>query len=716
MVLTKFFRWFEQIHQQTVIKKHRSLVVLAGEYSWSLSLIRKIKSSSTFLAEDGLEARSQNDGWLTYSDVEALNANVTKQNYRHKLGSESRAVVFADSEFNIDALAALSGTIRAGGILFILFPQKVSEIKKNQNSLFLKRFINKVEHSFLSTIIEQDQELFTDEVTEENTTGDILPLNIPHAFPLNCATQEQFKAVQAIIKVATGHRDRPLVLTADRGRGKSCALAIACAKIMESTTLPQHIIITAPHLKALDNFFKQLKYSLPQAKHLSHSVIHDNGIIEFLPIDKLLNKHVKASLLLVDEAAGIPVYLLSAILKKHHRVVFSSTVHGYEGAGRGFTLKFQTILNSEYKTWYKQTINQPIRWAEDDPVEQFIFDVCLLNAELPRLTSSAVDIDKKAVDLDFKCLSGEFLLTNENLLEQVFAVLVTAHYQTKPSDLKLLLDNPQVSVLCLFHQQKVIGVALLMREGSRNQQDILAVKNAKRRLRDQFLPQSLMTHCGIEVAFDFDYLRVIRIAVHPDCQNEGVGTLFLSKINEYASSLKVDFIGASFGCNQQLLNFWLLSNFQLARIGFNKDAASGEHSALILKALSQKAVVLQLSINRKFYQSFIYLLSDEYRQLSDVLVWSILKYYPVEYLPALTTSDFNTVQAFANKERLYSTCAYSLHLWLLHQFADPFDVELLPMISRLLKRQPVSEVCSSYHLDGKKALNQLMVNYVNSKV
>ena len=178
MVLTKFFRWFEQIHQQTVIKKHRSLVVLAGEYSWSLSLIRKIKSSSTFFAKDGLEARSQNDGWLTYSDVEALNANVTKQNYRHKLGSESRAVVFADSEFNIDALAALSGTIKAGGILFILFPQKVSEIKKNQNSLFLKRFINKVEHSFLSTIIEQDQELFTDEVTEENTTGDILPLNI----------------------------------------------------------------------------------------------------------------------------------------------------------------------------------------------------------------------------------------------------------------------------------------------------------------------------------------------------------------------------------------------------------------------------------------------------------------------------------------------------------------------------------------------------------
>jgi len=717
MILTKFFRWFEQIQLQAATNKHRSLVVLAGEYSWSLSLIRHIKNSSNFLSEvDDLEKTSQNEGWLTYSDINTLNANVTKQNYRYKLGSESRAVVFADSEFNIDALAALSGTIKAGGVLFILFPDKLSVIKANQKSLFLRRFINKVEHSFLSCIIEQKQEVFSDKLMDKKPTFEFLPLNIVNVLPLNCATQEQYQAVQSIIKVATGHRDRPLVLTADRGRGKSCALAIACAQIIESTLLKQHIIISAPHLKALDNFFQQLKYSLPQAKHLTQRVIHDNGIIEFLPIDKLLNQQVKASLLLVDEAAGIPVYLLTAILNKYHRVVFSSTVHGYEGAGRGFTLKFQAMLNSEYKTWYKQTISQPIRWAEDDPVEQFIFDVCLLNAQLPKINDSETDIDKNKVGLDFRCLTGDFLLANEELLVQVFAVLVTAHYQTKPSDLKLLLDNSQVSVLCLFHQQKVISVALLMHEGSRNQQDILAIKNAKKRLRDQFLPQSLLTHCGIEGSFNFDYLRVLRIAVHPDYQSDGIGTLFLSKIIEYAKSLDVDFIGASFGCNQQLLNFWLLSNFELARIGFNKDAASGEHSALMLKALSQKAVRLQLNINREFYQSFIYLLSDEYRQLSDILVWTILKHCPVEYLPKLSINNLNAVQAFANKERLYSSCAYSLHLWLLHQFSDPFDQQLLPVMSRLLKRIPVNEVCSLYHINGKKSLNQLMLDYVSSKL
>ena len=156
MILTQFLRWFEQIQQQTVTKKHRSLIVLAGDYSWSVSLIEQIKKSSNFMSKvGGGETTGQNEGWLTYSDIDTLNANVTKQNYRYKLGSESQAVVFADSEFNIDALAALSGTIKAGGILFILFPEKLSVIKKNQKSLFLKRFIDKIEHLFLSNIIEQ---------------------------------------------------------------------------------------------------------------------------------------------------------------------------------------------------------------------------------------------------------------------------------------------------------------------------------------------------------------------------------------------------------------------------------------------------------------------------------------------------------------------------------------------------------------------------------
>ncbi|MCJ8321688.1 MAG: GNAT family N-acetyltransferase [Colwellia sp.] len=721
MLLTKFTYWFDSIQQRAASNKHRCLIVLSGEYSWSLPLLESIKNSPRSLSKklnsDGID---QQDSWLIYSDSPKLKANVNKQNYRYKLGSESQVVVFADNEMNIDALAALSGTIKGGGVLFILFPEKLSTIKKNNNSAFLQRFIKIIELSFASYIVEQGEEFICgqDKVIAESpsTKLAISSLISVDVFPFNCVTQEQYQAVQSIIKVATGHRDRPLVLTADRGRGKSCALGIASAQIIASASLPQHIIITAPHFKALDSFFNQLKDSLPNAQHSSCKVVHDNGIIEFIPVDQLLKQQVEATLLLVDEAAGIPVYLLKTMLEQYHRVVFSSTVHGYEGAGRGFTLKFQSILDEHYKTWYKQIISQPIRWQENDPVEQFIFNVCLLNAQLPALTSDVGAKGEKTLDLNFKHLSKETLLADESLLTQVFAVLVTAHYQTKPSDLKLMLDNSQISVVCLFDQGVVISVALLMREGNKNQNEILAVKHSKRRLRDQFLPQSLMAHCGVDTAFDYNYLRVMRIAVHPQCQNKGIGTLFLSKISEYAENLQVDFIGSSFGCNSQLLNFWLRSNYKLARIGFNQDAASGEHSALVLAALSKSAGVLQSTINSDFYQAFPYLLGDEYRQLSDTLVWSIFSHCPKSYLPKLTPSDVNTVKAFANKQRLYSSCAYSLHLWLQHQFSAPFDKQLMPILARLLKRMPITEVCFSYQLNGKKALNQLILDYVNKQI
>jgi len=98
------------------------------------------------------------------------------------------------------------------------------------------------------------------------------------------------------------------------------------------------------------------------------------------------------------------------------------------------------------------------------------------------------------------------------------------------------------------------------------------------------------------------------------------------------------------------------------------------------------------------------------------LVWLILNNSPKAYLPKLTPSNINSVKSFADKQRLYSSCAYSLHLWLLHQFSAPFDEKLLPILARLLKRNPIEQVCSSYQLNGKKALNQLMLDYVNKQI
>ncbi len=62
----------------------------------------------------------------------------------------------------------------------------------------------------------------------------------------------------------------------------------------------------------------------------------------------------------------------------------------------------------------------------------------------------------------------------------------------------------------------MLAVALIMTEGILGQEhgDNIEekIRQGQRRLKDQFLPQSLIAHCGAEQAFDYSYWRIMRIA------------------------------------------------------------------------------------------------------------------------------------------------------------------------------------------------------------
>ncbi len=722
-----FTAWFNEYTKGARLSNERCLIVLSGSESWAYSLIESIAVLPTKLQYNN-HPSATDSSCLVYGDSSVFPANVQIKRFRDKLGSESDAIIFADSKLNIDAFAALSGTLIAGGTFFLIVPEMNV---KHEESLFLSRFYSlikaKPEHAFIS---QENTEL----PLKTSTINKHAQNDSKQLYPLQCRTEEQYSAVIAIEKVVTGHRKRPLVLTADRGRGKSSALAIACAQLMKAHQDNEFsIIVTAPDSQALTVFFSQLNISLPNAEHRANSLSFGKATLSFMAVDQLLKQPVKTNLLLVDEAAAIPVYLLEQLLSCYHRMVFSSTVHGYEGAGRGFTLKFKQTLNKVCPQWQSLHINQPIRWRESDPLEELVFETCLLNAELPILNSFAQENDSKSepTEVDspiFKVMTSTELVSNEAILKQVFAVLVTAHYQTKPSDLQLLLDNPQVQVTCLLSSDKkgadIIAVALLMKEGvsdSAEVIDISAIKNSQRRLRNQFLPQSLFSHCGFEQAFDYRYLRIMRIAVHPQLQQQGMGSYFLAKIELLAKEQGVDFIGTSFGINESLLSFWLKAGFTTTRIGFTKDKASGEHSALLLKSCNDKSKQLQLSLGKDFYRSFDYLLLEEYKALTSELVYLLLIQQDSDDLVTLSALDIANVQAFSQGERLYSSCAYSLYLWLKHELLANTtsnqcnhndDKNVLILIARLIQKYNSETICQQYGLTGKKMLNQTMQDYV----
>lgn len=56
-----------------------------------------------------------------------------------------------------------------------------------------------------------------------------------------------------------------------------------------------------------------------------------------------------ADLVLVDEAAAIPLVHVAAVAKKAPLALLSSTVSGYEGTGRALSLKLFAELQTEYK-------------------------------------------------------------------------------------------------------------------------------------------------------------------------------------------------------------------------------------------------------------------------------------------------------------------------------------------------------------------------------
>ena len=735
MQVQLFTSWFNDYAKQAALNNERRLVVLSGSETWALSLLGSIDVVSETL-QGNVNGQSNLSGChstcLIYGDSATFPANVQKKRYRDKLGSESDVIIFVDSQFTIDAFAALSGTLKAGGLFFIVLPELD---KASHESLFFKRFYTLIQAVPCHTIITESQAKLSPpsiSVVEQEHK------EVNENYPLGCITAEQYHAVQAIVKVVTGHRKRPLVLTADRGRGKSSALAISCAQLLQANEESVFkIVITAPDIQALTVFFRQLSDSLPNAEQRGNTFTYGKASLEFIAVDQLLKQPLKVNLLLVDEAAAIPVYLLEQLLSRYHRMVFSSTVHGYEGAGRGFTIKFQQSLARLCPQWKSLHIYQPIRWRKNDPLEKLVFDSCLLNAELPVLPSflqiksddSANERAGFLASIVFKIISAEELVTDEALLQQVFAVLVTAHYQTKPSDLQLLLDNPQVQLACLYSknngQIEVIAVALLMNEGKNygvDEADVRAIQSSQRRLRNHFLPQSLLSHCGFEQAFDYNYLRIMRIAVHPQIQQRGIGLHFLAKIQQLATEQGDDFVGASFGVNAELLSFWFKAGFTMARIGFTKDKASGEHSALVITGKNKNAEQRQQQFKDDFYRSFDYLLLEEYKTLSSKLVHLLLRNNVKEFLTKLSIADIESVNAYAQGERLYSSCAYSLYQWLKHDLlthdkhcSAEIIQQSLVLIARLIQKHDSDTVCQIYGLTGKKMLNQHIKDYISMR-
>ncbi|VAW97271.1 tRNA cytosine(34) acetyltransferase [hydrothermal vent metagenome] len=667
---------------------YRQVFILAGEKVWQKEVLKEI-----------LQGYENDSLWVAEQDqvLEGFPFVATKK-ARSWLGNEKKIVIFdANKDFDPDSFAAISGVVIGGGLFFLLLPA-VERWNKVYASPFGKRLIKSINTTPGLTVINK---------TDEDIK--FIPLPSPKPPLLNFSvpflTADQQNVVEIIEGQSLKDTNTPVVVISDRGRGKSAALGLVAARLLQAGL--KNIVVTAPRLSATDIIFKHIAERLPEAELSRGCARLGGGCIQFYSPDQLMTDEINANVLLVDEAAAIPVPLLTGFLDKHAQCVFATTVHGYEGTGRGFTLRFNKVLTEKYPRWIQLKMQTPIRWPENDPLEKWMFRLLCLDADVVE-TSSLGQID--AGKFKQHAITKKQLVDDQNLLGEVFSLLVLAHYRTRPSDLKSLLDDDDLSLYVTLYKEHVIAVVLVIKEGGFSTSLSTDVYRGKRRPPGNLLAQSLTYHCGIEHAATLNYARIMRIAVHPEFQQQGIGSVLLDFVVANEKQTGIDAIGTSFGMNSLLLNFWKKSQFNIIRIGFTREQTSGEHAAMMLLPLTENGKAIYREAHTRFNRQCTFWFHDILKNIPLKIKNSVQE--TMSESTELDEFDNNDIHSFTQYTRNYELCIAALNKlvilkkWEINSEVFPDNFRQV-LNNKIFKKMSWKEIVNETDLTGKNEARKL---------
>lgn len=674
-------------------RRYRCALVLTGAHDEVIDEARRLVSNLSFT----------DICWFSDSAPPGV-AALHGDSALYLLGREIDALVFdAWAGFDPDAFGALTGCIRAGGLLVLLAPPLgdwPAYTDPQQARITVAPYTpEQVGRRFLARLVRvigSDDGLLLAErerlLRQPSPGGEMASAAVEEPLQGPCRTADQRQAVGALLKAATGHRRRPVVLISDRGRGKSAAFGIAAALLANQGR--QRIVLTAPRADAVAAVFEQAERIRPGARDYLH----------FTAPDELAGNLPAADLLLVDEAAAIPVPILEKLLRHYPRISFASTVHGYEGTGRGFTLRFSTMLDALSNSWKTLTLKTPIRWAADDPLERLVFRLLALDAEPvdSEAFAGAVGPD----DFEPCRLDRDALAADERTLAELFGLLVQAHYRTRPLDLRHLLDGPNLSVYVMRRAGHVAATALVAAEGGFDRDTADAIWFGISRPHGHLLPETLAAHTGLRQAPLLRAGRIMRVAVHPALQRRGLGSRMLKAIVAQLAAEQYDYVGTSFGATPELLGFWQGLGWLPVRLSIRKGASSGTHSAVVLLPLTAAGRALTAQARQRFFAQFPHQLSDSLRGLEPALAVALLR-QGEEWAPVLDEADRQDLLAFAHAQRLAevsigSLWRLALRALMLGQAECLEDKELTILVARVLQKHSWGEAVRVAGCSGRK--------------
>jgi acetyltransferase len=500
---------------------------------------------------------------------------------KNLLGSELPAIIYdARQGIHLDALAIAAGTLQDGGQLLLLLNHWADLANQpDSDSLRWSGEKHAINTPHFIAFLQEKIAKYGFPVYQST------PLNLaPPMLQKDRSTHYQPTLEQAcLLQQMAEAEEAILIVTAKRGRGKS---ALAGLFVKQQVAQNQPVILTAPNKTAV-NIFNAFA----------------GADITFMPPDELSQNLSDAPQqfanhwLFVDEAAMIPLDILFRLTKAFKRIVLTTTLHSYEGTGRGFLLKFMAKTDRTLRHFELFT---PLRWQADDKLEAFIDDLLLCDCE-DRLPQPPYD----------EVLAEQIQISHceripHDQIESVYGLLTLAHYRTSPLDLRRLLDAPQQQFYLARAQDALLGCVWAVMEGGMADNTLICqIRRGERRPRGNLVAQMLCFQAELEEACELRSLRISRIAVQPNWQQLGLGQRLIAKMKQQQIKQQgaVDFLSVSFGYTPELLAFWQKCGFILVHFSESKEASSGCYSVVALCPLSEKGRVFVQRAEKQFQRN-----------------------------------------------------------------------------------------------------------------
>ena len=666
--------WMTSLLDQLQCSRQRQLVALQGPRSWCDAQFEKLFAADTSM--------------LVLSNRELVESAVSFSAADSCLGSESSLVLLDLFEgFNPDVLCIAAGLVQAGGVLIILSPPFEEwdmrtdryacwqDQSRSRQAFFAEYFFSALEADAETGIL----------LTPGNESGPMSPLPALTPTPIEQGmTAEQDRCLQRIEQWLSSGQSGIALINADRGRGKSTCLGLLLKRLQSYL----RVVVTANSRQTA----AQLLRLVPDA--------------EFIAPDRLLLSCLAADLVIIDEAAMLPLSMLRQLHRLYPRLVMATTSGGYEGTGRGFMLRF--VAQMEAARLMQLDLETPVRWCQGDRLEAWLNRTLLLDSE------PSVDglVAKPSASCELLLLENPGDAEHLPLLKQVYRLMNTAHYRSRPSDLRMLMENPDLVLIVARSGELVVGAVLLNIEGGLDEALCEEIFLGRRRPRGHLLAQMLTAQAGIKNFAKYRGIRIQRIAVAEACRRQGLGTRLLARARLFGQQNSFAYLGASFALDPTTAGFWQQAQFTLVHVSYGRGKSSGEHSIAVLHRLEAELDADMRQMQQRIQQQLPTWMTQFLQTMDAAQVAALLRFAGFDV--ALNDFEQREIEAFARGNKGFELCFVGLQKFVMSCIARSCDVTGTLLIEKAIQNRNWELLERESGTEGRKQLQKRLRSQVEA--